>query len=232
MKKMKLDARLLAVASLVRKGAYLADVGTDHAYLPVYLAECGRISGAVASDIHKGPLISADKNIREAGFSDRIQTLLTDGLQGIEKYPITDIAIAGMGGLMIRNILEKAHFLRREQTPHLILQPMQHIPELRRYLGEQGFSVQEEKQALAEGKFYQIILAVYDGTVREYTETELLLGKYNIEHKKENKENFLILCERQLEILREKIEGLEKGGRSAEKERALYASIEEERKDL
>ena len=141
MKKTKLDARLLAVASMVRNGAYLADVGTDHAYLPVYLAECKKISGAVASDIHKGPLESADKNIREAGFSDKICTVLTDGLQGLEKYPVTDIAIAGMGGLMIRNILEKAQFLRTENSPHLILQPMQHIPELRRYLGEQGFSV-------------------------------------------------------------------------------------------
>lgn len=232
MKKTKLDARLLAVASMVRNGAYLADVGTDHAYLPVYLAECKKISGAVASDIHKGPLESADKNIREAGFSDKICTVLTDGLQGLEKYPVTDIAIAGMGGLMIRNILEKAQFLRTENSPHLILQPMQHIPELRRYLGEQGFSVKEEKQASADGKFYQIILAVYDGTIREYTETELLIGRYNIEHKYENKENFLRLCERQLDVLREKISGLEKGGRSAEKERALYTAIENECKDL
>ena len=232
MKKMKLDARLLAVASLVRKGAYLADVGTDHAYLPVYLAECGIISNAVASDIHKGPLESADKNIREAGFSNQIQTLLADGLQGIEKYPVTDIAIAGLGGLMIRNILEKAQFLRTESSPNLILQPMQHIPELRYYLAENGFAIKEEKQALADGKFYQIILAVYDGKTREYTETELLLGKYNIEHKQENKENFLRLCERQLDVLREKINGLEKGGRSAEKERVLYTAIENECKNL
>ncbi len=236
MKKMKLDARLLAVASLVRKDAYLADVGTDHAYLPVYLAECGIISNAVASDIHKGPLESADKNIREAGFSNRIQTLLADGLQGIEKYPVTDIVIAGMGGLMIRNILEKAQFLRletwRKNSPHLILQPMQHIPELRRYLAENGFAIKEEKQALADGKFYQIILAVYDGEVREYTETELLIGKYNIAHKHENKENFLRLCARQTEVLREKIAGLEKGGRSAEKERRLCAAIDEELRDL
>lgn len=232
MKKTKLDARLLAVASLVRKGAYLADVGTDHAYLPVYLAECGIISNAVASDIHKGPLESADKNIREAGFSHQIKTLLTDGLQGLEKYPVTDIAIAGMGGLMIRNILEKAQFLRTEHSPNLILQPMQHIPELRRYLAENGFAIKEEKQALAEGKFYQIILAVYDGETRNYTEAELLIGKYNIEHKHENKENFLRLCVRQTEVLQEKISGLEKGGRSAEKERTLCAAIEAEMRDL
>ena len=123
---MKLDDRLLAVAACVPKGAYLADVGTDHAYLPIYLAEQGKLSGAVASDIHKGPLESAKKNISENGFSSLIATVLTDGLQGLEIYPVTDIAIAGMGGLMIAGILEKAAFLR-ERRPRLILQPMQHI---------------------------------------------------------------------------------------------------------
>lgn len=224
---MKLDDRLLAVAACVPEGAYLADVGTDHAYLPIYLAEKGKLSGAVASDIHKGPLESANKNIRENGFSSLIQTALTDGLQGLQDYPITDIAIAGMGGLMITGILEKAAFLR-ERRPRLILQPMQHIPELRNYLGENGFLITKETQAMADGKFYQIICAVYDGTRREYTEKESLLGKYNMEHKHENKAHFRILCERQLDILRAKIKGLEKGGYSAEKERLLYEAIENE----
>ena len=231
MNKTKIDARLTAVAELVSDGAYLADVGTDHAYLPLYLAEEGRLSGAVASDIHKGPLESAEKNIREAGFSDLIRTVLTDGLQGLSEYPITDIAIAGMGGLMIKGILERAPFLK-QTAPRLILQPMQHIPELRRYLAENGFAVQKETQALADGKFYQIILAVYDGVTREYTETELLLGKYNIEHKKENKENFRRLCQRHTDVLREKIKGLEKGGYPAEKEKLLYAAITKELYDL
>lgn len=222
---MKLDERLLAVASCVPDGAYLADVGTDHGYLPIYLAEKGVISGAVASDIHKAPLESADKNIRENGFTGMIHTVLTDGLQGLESYPITDIAIAGMGGLMIKGILEKAPFVR-ERRPRLILQPMQHIPDLRRYLYENGFAVEKETQATADGKFYQIICAVYDGTVREYTETELLLGTYNIEHKNENAENFRRLCQRQTDVLREKIKGLEKGGYDAQNEKALYAEID------
>ena len=231
MNKLKVDARLSAVAELVSDGAYLADVGTDHAYLPIYLAEQGKLSGAVASDIHKGPLESAEKNIREAGFSDLIHTVLTDGLQGLEPYPVTDVVIAGMGGLMIKGILEKATAFK-EKSPNFILQPMQHIPELRRYLGENGFSIRKETQATAEGKFYQIILCVYDGTVKTETELELLLGTYNILHKKENKENFRRLCERQTDVLREKIKGLEKGGYSAEKERALYNAIENELLDL
>ncbi|MBQ8496067.1 MAG: SAM-dependent methyltransferase [Clostridia bacterium] len=226
---MKLDDRLLAVASCVPDGAYLADVGTDHAYLPLWLAKKGKLSGAVASDIHKAPLDSADKNIREAGFSALIHTVLTDGLQGLEDYPMTDIAIAGMGGLMIKGILEKAHFVR-ERHIRLILQPMQHIPDLRRYLYENGFAVTKELQATADGKFYQIICAVYDGISREYTEKDLLLGRYNIEHKTENAENFCRLCERQLDVLREKIKGLEKGSYDTRKEKALYQSIANEMK--
>ena len=231
MNKTKIDARLLAVADLVSDGAYLADVGTDHAYLPLYLAELGKLSGAVASDIHKGPLESAEKNIREAGFADLISTVLTDGLQGLEPYPVTDVAIAGMGGLMIKGILEKASAFK-ERSVKFILQPMQHIPDLRRYLGESGFAIENDTQATADGKFYQIILCTYDGTVRKETELELLLGSYNILHKKENAENFRRLCERQLDVLREKIKGLEKGGHSAEKERSLYGAIEKELLDL
>ena len=221
----KLDDRLLAVASCVSGGAYLADIGTDHAYLPLYLAGKGALSGAVASDIHKAPLESAGKNIREAGFSSLIQTVLTDGLQGLESYPMTDIAIAGMGGLMIRGILEKAPFVK-ERRLRLILQPMQHIPDLRKYLYENGFDITKETQATADGKFYQIICAVYDGVCREYTECELLLGRYNMEHQSENAENFARLCQRQMDVLREKIKGLEKGGYDAGKEKALYREIE------
>lgn len=223
---MKLDDRLLAVASCVPAGAYLADVGTDHGYLPIYLAEKNMLTGAVASDIHKAPLESADKNIREAGFSSLIHTVLTDGLQGLEGYPVTDIAIAGMGGLMIKGILEKAPLVR-ERRPRLILQPMQHIPDLRRYLYENGFAITKETQAMADGKFYQILCAVYDGERRAYTEAELLLGQYNIEHKHENAENFRRLCQRQTDVLGEKIKGLEKGGYDAQKEKALYTEIAE-----
>ena len=109
---------------------------------------------------------------------------------------------------------------------------MQHIPDLRRYLAENGYAILKETQATADGKFYQIILCTYDGVVRKESELALLLGKYNIIHKKENAENFRRLCERQTDVLREKIKGLEKGGYSAEKERALCSAIEAELLDL
>ena len=225
--KRKLDDRLLAVADCVEKGAFLADIGTDHAYLPIYLMEEGKIAGAVASDIHKGPLERADINIREAGLSDRIATKLTDGLRGIEEFPVTDVAIAGMGGLMIAGILDAAPFVKERGT-RLILQPMQHIPELREYLGKNGYTVTREAGAIADGKIYQIICVVYTGVTEEYTEMELLLGKYNMAHKNENASFFRALCRRHLDVIGDKIRGMEKGGYDAAHEKALYASIEAE----
>ena len=229
--KRKLDDRLLSVAGCVTDGAFLADIGTDHAYLPIYLMEEGRIRGAVASDIHKGPLERADINIREAGLSDRIATKLTDGLRGIEEYPVTDVAIAGMGGLMIIGILEAAPFVKERGTK-LILQPMQHIPELRTYLSQNGYTVTKETGAIADGKIYQIICAVYTGQNEDYTEAELLLGKYNIAHKRENAEFFRALCERHMDVLADKIRGMEKGGHSASREKALFSAIETELQGL
>lgn len=222
--KIKLDARLSAVADCVGENAYLADVGTDHAYLPVFLMEAGRIRAAVASDIHKGPLERADRNIRAAGLSNKIETLLTDGLSGIERYPVTDIVIAGMGGLMIAGILDAAPFVR-ERRPRLILQPMQNVPELRAYLAENGFRIEQEKQLLSDGKYYQIICTVYDGTRRAYSACELLLGRDNIEHKRENQAVFTVFCTRHIALVREKIRGREAGGHDASAERELLAAL-------
>lgn len=229
--KTKLDNRLLTVASCVKEGAYLADIGTDHAYLPIYLAENGMLSGAVASDIHKGPIESARKNIAEAGLSHLIHTELTDGLRGIEEYPVTDIAIAGMGGMMIAGILDAAPFIRERRT-RLILQPMQHIPELRADLAKKGYRIEKEVQTTAEGKFYQIICAVYDGKIKEISDIEAMLGAYNIAHKHDNKENFTALCKRHLDILNERIKGMEKGGHDASAERALAEKITSELSEI
>mgnify|MGYP003301554816 CR=1 FL=1 len=109
MKKTKLDARLLAVASLVREGAYLADVGTDHAYLPIVLVLEGVSKKAVASDINEGPYLRALSNVRAHSLSDKITALCTPGLDGIEKYAPTDILICGMGGELIFRIIKALH---------------------------------------------------------------------------------------------------------------------------
>lgn len=224
--KTSIDARLLAAAALVRDGAYLADIGTDHAYLPIHLAICGRIRHAVATDIREGPLTRARENICAAGLSDLIETVLTDGLSGLERYPLTDIVIAGMGGLMIASILDAADFIKHTRT-RLILQPMQHIPELRRYLSA-GFQVEKEVLAEEGGKLYQILCARYDGERRQLSDIELLLGSYHLAHKRENPSLFSALCRRQIAVLNEKIIGLERGGRNAAAEKDMLRAIRAE----
>lgn len=202
-----LGDRLAACASLVRRGAFLCDVGTDHAYLPIYLCESGVISRAVASDINEGPILRAKENIAAHRLADRIDTELAGGLHSLEERGFSDIVIAGMGGLMIRDIISEAPFLRDEKIS-LVLQPMKNEDELRLWLAENGFFIADERLALDSGKIYQIMRAVWDGKKRTFTPTELLLGKGNIEAREENRELFLRLCEKYLDMYGKKVRGL------------------------
>lgn len=224
MQNIKLDARLMAAAELVR-GDIVADVGTDHGFLPIYLIANGAVKRAVASDIRSSPLERAKKNINENGLADVIDTVLTPGLSGIEAFNATDIVIAGMGGMTIIEILEAAPFVRERRT-HLILQPMQHIAETREYLLQIGFCIDKEVMAEDDGKIYQIISAVYDGTKRETSGVSRMLGEYTIAHRGEAPMLFTRLCDKYISILETKTEGLKKSNRDCNAEAALLCEIE------
>lgn len=181
MNKPNLDSRLLSAAKLVREGAYVCDVGTDHAYLPVYLVLIGRASRALASDINKGPVMRAKESVMKYGVADKIDVVLSDGLAGAEGYPVTDIIIAGMGGELIASILDAAKWVKNEKY-RLVLQPMTHAEILRKYLADNGFSIIDEDIVKDAGnnKIYQLICAEFSGTTENYTTDELYLGRYNI----------------------------------------------------
>ncbi len=173
------DARLMSAVNYIKKGGCVADIGTDHAYLPIYLVREGIASSAVAADINLGPILSARANIEAAGLSGRIHAVQTDGLHGIEPYCPDDVLIFGMGGELIVRILEEAPWVKHEQIG-LILQPMSRGHILRKWLTEHGFSIRGE--ALTDSrKFYQTIYARYDGVGECYTEEDCLLGRKNIE---------------------------------------------------
>lgn len=170
-----LHARLISVAELVRQGASFADVGTDHAHLPLYLLKCGRIAHAYCSDINSGPLDSARRNAATEGLSDRIDFFLADGAEALGGRGITDYAICGMGGELIADIIDRAPHLSDSRV-NLILQPMTRQAHLRRYLAKAGFAVTTESYSYDAGKYYVCLLATYTGECREIDDVEAHLG--------------------------------------------------------
>lgn len=189
---MELSKRLSAVAALVTDGYRLADIGTDHAYIPICLAGTGRIPEAVAMDVNPGPLLRAEENIRMHGLEDRIKTRISDGFASLEKGEADAAVIAGMGGpLMIRILREGAEVV--STLKECVLQPQSEIEKVRAFLLEEGFFFLDEDMVEEDGKYYPMMKAACPGSkissLREsgapgadirktdWDETELLYGK-------------------------------------------------------
>lgn len=172
---MELTPRLRKVAELVPQGARFADIGTDHAYLPAWLILNGVIGHAIAADLREGPLERARVTARKYEVSDRIEFRLCDGLTQIRPGEVDAIAIAGMGGETIAHILEGAPWTKAPGVT-LILQPMSSQPDLRRWLGEHGYRIEEECIA-REGKTLYTIFFVKAGWMGNMTSAELLAGR-------------------------------------------------------
>lgn len=197
------DTRLRSAEQFLEKGCRIADIGTDHAYLPIYLAQRGIISHALACDINQGPIESARENIRRWGLEKTISTMQTDGLHGVEDYAPDHVLIFGMGGELIVKILSEASWLR-EGNVKLILQPMTRAAVLRRWLLENGFAIMGETLTY-EDKFYQTVYACPSAeTVCDYTEEELLLGRRNIE---QNEPLFCGFLEHEIKVLERIVRG-------------------------
>ncbi len=177
-----LDTRLASALDFVRPNSVVADIGTDHAYLPIYLVLSGKAAFAVASDINEGPVLRARSNVKSYLLEDKISVIRTDGLDKIEDFFPNDIIIFGMGGELISKILDKAPWIK-EPDIQLILQPMTKQEELRSYLLKNGFCIKDERLSLADNKIYQTICASYCGVSEDWNEIELMLGKHNIKRR-------------------------------------------------
>ena len=170
---MILPERLLAVAKAV-SGKRLADIGTDHAYLPIYLLENGIIDFAVCSDIKKGPLTNAEKNISKHGLKEKVRLCLADGLSGINSDECDTAVIAGMGGEMIAHILEAGI---PKGINQFILQPMRNIDFLRRKLHSLGIKITDEMLVREKEKFY-IIICAEKGNETKWNDDEYLVSSF------------------------------------------------------
>ena len=221
-----ISKRLRAAADFVRAGAFVADVGTDHAYLPIYLAKTGKIRGGVASDINEGPYLCAKKNIAAEGLSDILTACHTAGLSGIEEFSPTDIMVCGMGGELIASILDGAPWVKNGKIK-LILQPMTHPEILRKYLLDSGFNIKDEK-IVHEDKLYVVLSAEYSGISESYTEAELLLGKKNIERATDE---LYMLIDWQIGVERRIADAKTSGGADAAEEERIIKLLEDVKND-
>ena len=169
-------------ADEVRRGRKVADIGTDHAYLPAYLVENGICPSAIAADIGEGPLENARKVVSASHLlSEKIELRLSDGLEKISSEEADDVVIAGMGGILIGEILTKAPWVKSEEK-RLILQPMSHAEDVRKYLCENGFEIIKEK-ASTDGKHnYVVIVAEFRN--KENDKDEAFYYKGLIQHDK------------------------------------------------
>lgn len=154
---MTLSRRLEAICALAPRAECLADVGTDHGYVPIALVSEGKAQRAIAMDVNRGPLDRAKGHIRESGLEDRITTLLSDGLEELRKGQADLILIAGMGGALTERILERGMDLLTGETT-LLLQPQSEIPAVRAALAAWGWRIESEDLVLEDGKFYPMML--------------------------------------------------------------------------
>lgn len=171
---MQLSKRLGSVSSLVTPGFRVADIGTDHGYIPLWLIRQGVIPGAIAMDIHKGPLQRAKENIQAYELEEKIETRISDGLGELRPGEADCVVIAGMGGSLVIKILkEGAEVLRTVRE--LVLQPQSDMEKVRRFLQKEGYRITSEKMILEDGKFYPMMRAEH-GRMKELSEIEALYG--------------------------------------------------------
>ncbi len=227
---LNLDNRLSSAASFVRRGARLADIGSDHAYLPIYLAQAGKISAALASDINAGPVESARENIELYGVGDKVEAICADGLSGAEAFAPDDIAILGMGGELIETIIDRAPWVKNKGI-RLILQPMTHAESLYTYLCENGFSIVDEGICATSDRrsdrIYRIIVAEFSGEIYTPDTAEAFVGKANILRYKSTGDVLVArYIKHQIEVFGVRMNGKKYAGLDAAYEEGLISALE------
>lgn len=225
---MQLSQRLSSVASMVTAGNCLADVGTDHGYVPIYLYERNIIPHAIAMDVNKGPLERATLHIAESGMKEAIETRLSDGLAALKPGEADSVVIAGMGGPLIIRILS-AYPETTESLKELILQPQSEIPEVRIWLYENGYEIVEEHMVFEDGKYYPMFKAVKNPQAEKLSDLEYKFGKLSVLGEKDVLKAYLVreVANKQNILNKLMEENSEKSKGRAEEMKELLAELEE-----
>lgn len=172
-KKITLSKRLEAVAGLIERDGTLADVGTDHGYIPIAMVLRGHAEKAIAMDLRTGPLERAREHITAYGLEDRIETRLSDGVSALAENEADSIVVAGMGGELVIHILETGKAVCKS-VKELILQPQSEIDEVRKYLRENGYQIADEDMVEEEQKYYPMMRVIPQEENAEKLATEYM----------------------------------------------------------
>jgi tRNA (adenine22-N1)-methyltransferase len=190
-KSMKLKGRLKLIASKVKQCDIVADIGTDHAYIPIYLIKNCICRKAVASDIRVGPIRIAQRNIIESRLENLIETRIGNGLDPIKEGEADTIIIAGMGGMLIQEILEKGK-VKAKKAGRLILQPMNAIEVLRKWLYDSGFDILDEELTSEGEKIYDVLVVRWTGAQRKLRKINYHIGERLMEKRDPLLKKYLI----------------------------------------
>ena len=177
---MKLTQRLEMTASLVEKGKRLDDIGTDHAYLPVFLVLNNTVPEAIASDLRKGPLENARATVKEYLLEDKIELRLSDGFDNYYPSEADNYVLAGMGGILMTELVRRTDWLKNPDLK-LIFQPQSHSHILRKYLCENGFEIRNELTCSEGRRLYTAFDCIFTGRAETYSEHYYYFG--NLESK-------------------------------------------------
>ena len=200
-----LSDRLKAVANMITPGIPVADIGCDHAYLPIWLAREGISPYVIACDINAGPIERARENIGDVELEEKIDVRQGDGLSVITPGEVKSVVMAGMGGrLMIRILDDGADVL--EQASEIIMEPQSEVAAVRHYLQDNGYRIISENMVLDEDKFYPLIKAVH-GSMNWDKEIYFRYGKILLREENPVLHEFLLIekdyCSRLLKELSE-----------------------------
>lgn len=222
---MNLSIRLKKIADFVPDGGVMADVGTDHGHLPIYLVSLHKNTGAIAMDVRPGPLSRAEQAVRMCGLQDRIQLRLADGLAALEPGEADTVVIAGMGGALIQKILGEGRHMW-DSVGHWILSPQSEIGETRHWLEEHGFFILKEDMVLDAGKYYVVMDAVR-GSMHYDHEYEYAYGQSLIRNNHPVLKEFLDQEQEKLKKLRLMLEN-----QSTERSHIRLREIEQEKNQV
>ncbi len=173
---LNLSERMLMAAKMVRSGNVVADIGTDHAYLPAYLILNGISPKALACDVRKGPLENAKKTVETYGIQDKITLRLSDGFDEIEPFEAQDFIMCGMGGTLMEQLVSRAYWLK-DSSKRIIVQPQSHAEDIRRFFVENGFEILFEDACTDGGKLYCAMAAEYTGKTLQRPVSYIFTGE-------------------------------------------------------